>query len=252
MRTIKFIAAAVMCLLSLTTNAQSTMRIEFESGKQVDYPVSSITSIKWFTNETTPDTPDISPSGAQAVDLGLSVKWANMNIGATCVEDFGDYFAWGEINTKTSYDWRTYEWCNGSYVTMTKYCTSQFCGTVDKKTTLDLSDDAARANWGGSWRMPTKAEQDELRTKCTWTLTTMNGVYGRKIVGPNGNFIFLPAAGYASEGLLKEAGSFGRYWSSSLSTSYSYEAYDLYFFSGSVNYYSNYRNIGLPVRAVCQ
>ena len=83
MKTIKFIAAAVICLLSLTANAQSMMRIELEDGKHVDYQVSSITSIKWFTNEI----PDKSPVGAQAVDLGLSVKWANMNIGATSMDD---------------------------------------------------------------------------------------------------------------------------------------------------------------------
>jgi hypothetical protein len=130
------------------------------------------------------------------VDLGLSVKWATCNVGATKPEEYGDYFAWGETTPKDAYDWSTYKWCNGGPSTQTKYCTNSSYGTVDNKTTLDLSDDAACANWGGSWRMPTRAEQDELRNNCTWTWTTQNGVNGYKVTGTNGNSIFLPAAGY--------------------------------------------------------
>lgn len=83
------------------------------------------------------------------VDLGLSVKWATMNVGASKPEDYGDYFAWGETTTKTTYNWSTYKYCNGSSSTLTKYNTDSSYGTVDNKTTLDLSDDAANANWGG-------------------------------------------------------------------------------------------------------
>ncbi|MCQ2319676.1 MAG: hypothetical protein MJZ90_12290 [Bacteroidales bacterium] len=98
------------------------------------------------------------------VDLGLpsGLLWATCNVGADSPEDYGDYFAWGETETKSDYDWDTYKWCNGSYNTLTKYNTKSSYGTVDNKTTLELSDDAARANWGGSWRMPTEAEFQEL------------------------------------------------------------------------------------------
>lgn len=274
MKTIKFIATAVVCMLSLTANAQSTMRIEFEGGKQVDYPVSSITSIKWFTNETSPTTPDISPSGVQAVDLGLSVKWANMNIGATSMEDYGDYFAWGETvgynGGKNTFNTSTYKYYMSTttkdkdgfdvitkgytkYVTKSNASSFGYNGFYDDKTILDPEDDAAIANWGGSWRMPTKAEQSELHTQCTWQWTSMNGVRGYKVIGPNGNFIFLPAAGRRSGSSLLGAGSDGFYWSPSLSTSDPGYAYSLRFDSGGVHrdYYYYDRYDGRSVRAVC-
>lgn len=154
----------------------------------------------------------------EAVDLGLSVKWANMNVGASTPEDYGHYFAWGETKRKATYDWSTYKWCNGSSTTLTKYCNSSSYGTVDNKTTLELSDDAARANWGGNWRMPTIDELSELNTKCTWTWTTQNGVNGYLVTGPNGNSIFLPTAGYRYGGNLYASDS-GYYWSSTVNLS---------------------------------
>ncbi|MBO7269682.1 MAG: InlB B-repeat-containing protein, partial [Bacteroidales bacterium] len=110
------------------------------------------------------------------VDLGLpsGLKWATCNVGANTPEGYGDYFAWGETSPKNDYSWSTYKYCKGSKNTLTKYNTDSNYGTVDNKITLDLSDDAARANWGGKWRMPTKAEQDELINNCTWTWTTQN------------------------------------------------------------------------------
>ncbi|MBQ7819254.1 MAG: hypothetical protein IJ341_06105, partial [Bacteroidales bacterium] len=193
-------------------------------------------------------------NGHEYVDLGLSVKWATCNVGATTPEGYGYYFAWGETRTKTTYNWSTYKYCNGTSTTMTKYCTSSSYGTVDNKTTLELTDDAARVNWGGSWRMPTKAEQDELRdtNNCTWTWTTQNGVNGYKVTSKkNGNSIFLPAAGYCSYSDLLSAGSVGNYWSSSLSTGLSFNASDVYFVSDNVNWLGNYRYYGRCVRAVC-
>ena len=109
-------------------------------------------------------------NGHNWVDLGLSVKWATCNVGATTPEGYGNYYAWGETKPKSTYDWSTYKYCNGDRYSMTKYCTNSEYGIVDNKTTLELSDDAAHVNWGGSWRMPTKAEQDELNN-CTWTWT---------------------------------------------------------------------------------
>ena len=188
----------------------------------------------------------------EAFDLGLSVKWATMNVGANAPEEYGDYFAWGETKPKDNYSWETYKWCKSLSTTMTKYCTSSSYGTVDNMTVLDLEDDAARANWGGTWRMPTRAEQDELRTKCTWEWTTLNGVNGRKVTGPNGNSIFLPAAGYRNDSSLYSAGSGSYYWSSSLYTDNPLCGWYLLFYSGDfyMNYYSRY--CGQSVRAVCQ
>ena len=195
-----------------------------------------------------------STGGHEYVDLGLSVKWATCNVGATKPEEYGDYFAWGVTIPKSTYSWSTYKWCRGSEYTQTKYCTDSSYGKVDNKTTLDLSDDAARANWGGSWRMPTQAEQDELREKCTWTWTTQNGVKGYKVTSKsNGKSIFLPAAGYRDDSSLGDAGSSGYYWSSSLYTGYPSSAWLVSFDSDYVNWYSyGYRYYGLSVRPVCQ
>ena len=146
----------------------------------------------------------ISPSDVpapEAVDLGLSVKWANVNVGAISPEDYGDYFAWGETELKTDYSWSTYKFELGTDENgpFSKYVTNSSYGTVDNKTVLDPEDDAAHVNWGGSWRMPTDAEWTELRTKCTWTWTSE--VNGMLVTGPNGKSIFLPAAGDYGSGL---------------------------------------------------
>lgn len=182
----------------------------------------------------------------EAVDLGLSVKWATCNVGAEKPEDYGDYFAWGETEPKSNYSWSTYfDSVNGNSSNFTKYATN-------KKTQLDPEDDAAHVNWGGDWRMPTKTEQDELRTNCTWTWITQNGVNGYKVTSKvNGNSIFLPAAGYRRDSSLSGAGSFGDCWSSSLHSSYSYLAYSLYFNSGGVDWDLESRDYGHSVRAVC-
>ncbi len=184
--------------------------------------------------------------GHECVDLGLpsGLKWATCNVGATTPEEYGDYFAWGEVEPKEYYDWSTYEYYDGS--NFTKY-------TGSDKTVLDPEDDAATANWGGAWRMPTIAEQDELRNNCTWTLTTQNGVNGYKVTGPNGNSIFLPAAGFMYEGTLGDAGSGGIYWSSSLYIGDPSDAYGVVYFN-SDNVDSDYspRYFGKSVRPVCK
>ena len=193
-------------------------------------------------------------NGHEYVDLGLSVKWATCNVGANKPEDYGDYFAWGETEPKTTYDWSTYKWCNGSDMTLTKYNTNSDYGIVDNKTTLELSDDAAQVNWGGSWRIPTDAELLELRDQCTWTWTIQNGVKGYKVTSKkNGNSIFLPAAGYRRDSSLYYAGSLGYYWSSSLHAYYTSDAYCLYFNSSLVDWGNSSRdNNGHSVRPVCQ
>ena len=149
------------------------------------------------------------------------------------------------------------------YVKFSKYNTSSSYGPIDNNTTLDLEDDVAHVKWGGSWRMPTKAEQDELRSNCTWTWTTMNGINGYLVTsnreGYTDRSIFLPAAGYRGDSLLSDVGSLGYYWSSSLYTDYLRKAWYVYFYSDGVFYgvsdgveanYSN-RSEGSSVRPVC-
>ena len=187
------------------------------------------------------------------VDLGLSVKWATCNVGASKPEEYGDYFAWGETTPKSTYDWSTYKYCNGSFDSLTKYNNKSSYGAVDNKTVLEAADDAARANWGGSWRMPTWDEQDELREKCTWKRTTQNGVKGYKVTSKiNGNSIFLPAAGFRNGSSLTCAGSYGYCWASSLNTLNPSNAWDVGFSSDDVYRSSNNRYFGFSVRPVCQ
>lgn len=193
----------------------------------------------------------------KAVDLGLpsGTLWADRNVGADSPEDYGDYFAWGETEPKSTYSWSTYKWCSGSSKSMTKYCTDSsygYNGFTDNKTTLELSDDVAYVNMGSKWRMPTGLEIQELQNKCTWTWTTLSGAYGYKITGPNGNSIFLPAAGVRINSDLDYAvGSLGCYLSSSLNEDIPNNAYRLYFGSDYRNLYDyRTRYDGRTVRAV--
>jgi hypothetical protein len=139
---------------------------------------------------------------------------------------------------------------------LTKYCDNSsygYDGFTDKKTVLDPEDDAVTVNWGGNWRMPTDDEFTELREKCTWTWTAQNGVNGYKVIGPNGNSIFLPAAGYLNGTSFYGVGLNGHYWSSSLGLGSPHSAYGVSFSSskGEGRYYGN-RYLGLSVRPICQ
>ena len=195
------------------------------------------------------------------VDLGLpsGLLWATCNVGASKPEEYGDYFAWGETKPKANYSWSTYMW-GSNYDQLTKYCNKYSFGKngfTDTKTTLDLADDAARANWGGKWRMPTSADFEELlgNTSNQW-VTNYNGtgVNGRLFTASNGKSIFLPAAGSRDGTSLDSAGPGGRYWSSSLYSSYAFSAYRLRFESMYVyvctDYFINYRYYGHTVRPV--
>ena len=174
-------------------------------------------------------------NGHDWVDLGLpsGTRWATCNVGASTPTAYGNYYAWGETTTKTSYNSSTYTYS-------------------DNPNTLPSSRDAATANWGTGWRMPTQTEMQELIDNCTVTWTTQNGVNGRLFTGSNGNSIFLPAAGYRDDGDLYSAGSFGSCWSSSLNTGSTVSAWRLYFDSGNYLMNRNNRYYGFTVRAVCQ
>lgn len=198
-------------------------------------------------------------NGYAWIDLGLpsGIKWASCNIGAEKPEDYGNYYAWGEVLPKEYYSWATYKYANGTSEEapkLTKYCNKANYGDngfIDNKTTLDPEDDAAHVNWGGSWRMPTDAEWQELQDNCTWTWTTQNGINGYRVTSKtNSNSIFLPAAGYRNVTFLATVGLSGYYWSSSLYESGPDYAWYLFFPSARV-YGDDYRYYGQSVRPVC-
>lgn len=189
----------------------------------------------------------------EAVDLGLSVKWATCNVGASSPEEYGDYYAWGETDEKGYYDWNTYKYCGGTGRTLTKYCTDVTYGTIDNNIVLEFDDDVAQVKWGDGWRMPTSREVNELMTNCTWTWTALNGVSGYAVTSKvNGNSIFLPAVGYRWLEVVDSSGSNGRYWSTSLHEDGSSNACYLYFDSGDRYMSDFYRNCGFSVRPVTE
>ena len=158
-------------------------------------------------------------NGHGYVDLGLSVKWATCNVGSSSPSDYGSYFAWGETKEKTVYDRSTYKWGSGrSDDHKTKYCIDNEYGTIDNKTTLESEDDVAYVKWGDGWRMPTDDEFIELKAVCSWSWTSVNGVNGYVVTGPNGKYIFLPAAGGYNGAEKHGLGSSGCYLSSTLDT----------------------------------
>ena len=193
--------------------------------------------------------------GHAYVDLGLpsGTLWATCNVGADSPEGYGDYFAWGETQPKVTYYWTNYQYCNGNNNTLTKYCNNSsfgYNGFTDNLTILEPGDDAATANWGSSWRMPTEEEWHELYNNTTNIWTTQNGVDGRLFTAANGNTLFLPAAGYRSGASLSS--SVGDYWSSSLYLDNPTRAWELNFSLDSCSLSSyGHRKLGLSVRAVC-
>ena len=173
-------------------------------------------------------------NGHEWVDLGLSVLWATSNVGASSPSDYGDYYAWGETKTKSSYT-------EGN---------SKTYNVVMPDISGEPKYDAATANWGEGWRMPTDEELEELIDKCDWQWTTQGGHNGYKVTGPNGNSIFLPAAGWRYVSSLNNAGDSGLYWSSTPGGSGTLDSYGLLFFSGGRNVDWSLRYGGQSVRPV--
>ena len=241
-------------------------------------------------------------NGHGYVDLGLpsGLKWATCNVGADAPESYGDYYQWGEVTTHYSaggntdnptwkdgysagYNWSTYKWCNGSDKTLTKYVPQSkasdygYEGFYDDKVTLEKADDVASQTWGGSWVVPTPAQQEELYNECYWVWTnSYNGtgvhgyiVYKAKADDDKGTIvydgntpsssyslsdvhIFLPAAGYRWDTNLSSVGYYGDYWSNSLSEDGPAYAWDLYFDTGYVSPWGvSSRYCGFSVRPVC-
>ena len=243
------------CTVTATANSGYTFRNWTENGSVVSARCSNTFTVN--SNRTVKANFDFAYSigGHVYVDLGLpsGTLWATCNVGATNPEDYGDYFAWGETQPKSDYSSSNYQYWNGSYNTLTKYCNNAsygYNGFTDNLTTLQPSDDAATAQWGSGWRMPTKEEWQELLNNTTNVWTTQNGVKGRLFTASNGNSLFLPAAGYYDGTGLYDAGSYGIYWSSSLYTDSPYYAWDLLFDSGNCGVDVGYRFDGFTVRPV--
>ena len=255
----------INCIILPSTSPVSIQSNTFDGVKGIFVPSNLINMYGAMTNwanyasrlhplDTYKEKNEFTLATSGAVDMGTSVKWAAYNLGATKPEEFGGYYVWGETLTKSIYNWNKYTWCNGDYNKLTKYCPADKTdywdgeGTPDGKTVLDLEDDAARANWGGTWRMPTDEEWTELREGCLWEWTTYEGINGYNVYGfGGGKIIFLPAAGNNYNG----KGSHGHYWSSSLSTDSPSYAWFVYFFSSYVGRSNGDRYRGFSVRPVC-
>lgn len=177
-----------------------------------------------------------------SVDLGLSVEWAACNLGAASPEQYGDYYAWGETSPKAEFTWDAYSL--GDVSSRTKY------NSTDGLRVLSCADDAATMALGEEWRMPTKTEFEELLDKCTWVWNTRNGVSGYIVTGPNGNTIFLPAAGQYEQKMLNDAGAWGCYWSATRNHRSDLLAESLVFDSTLSNREVASRYIGQSIRPV--
>ena len=184
----------------------------------------------------------------KAVDLGLSVKWSSMNVGASAPEEYGGYYAWGETEEKDNYTWQTYKFGDATSGGLTKYCLSSSYGTADGKSVLESMDDAARINEGYMWRIPTKDEMDELVEQCSWVPETLNDIPGYRVTGPSGKSIFMPFGGSKSKDMHYNLGDTGYYWTSGLDGSSGAPA--LYMYDDTKNYLGYARYMGLSIRPV--
>jgi hypothetical protein len=248
-----FCLALLWCGIAMQVSAQGIVVNKLD-GTKVYYKASEVQSVGVYGYG---EGPDDNPELHEYVDLGLpsGTLWATCNVGANSPEEYGDYFAWGETQPMSDniYSLSAYRYYDSVYNVYTKYCLQSHYGTIDNKSELEMSDDAATVNWGVDWQMPSIEQITELfnSSYTTTTWTTLNGKYGRKITSKsNGNSIFLPPAGFRYNTSLYKAGLIGDYWSRSLNTSNSSSASFLFFDSDSFN--TNYvsRYYGLSVRPV--
>jgi hypothetical protein len=242
------------CTVTATATSGYTFVRWTENGTQVSTNASYTFTVT--SNRTLVANFNLNGGGShEYVNLGLpsGTLWATCNVGASSPEDYGAYFAWGETQLKDVYNWSTYVYCHGTGTTLTKYCNNSsygYNGFTDNLTTLLSVDDAATANWGADWRMPTSEEWSELQdnTNAAWTM--QNGVYGWLFTATNGNSLFLPAAGGYGDNGPVNPGTDGGYWSSSLCTSDPSHAWYYYFWSGFGEVWDWSRDFGRSVRAV--
>ncbi|MBO4529960.1 MAG: hypothetical protein J5767_04910 [Paludibacteraceae bacterium] len=247
--------------LGIASYATTYMQVTTDDGKITYYDVVHVKESKFVTEEVTPDI----NHKFEYVDLGLpsGTLWATCNVGATTIEGFGDYFAWGETEpNKDCYNMNNYKLAVGLYtefLSLEKY-NSSYPGTIDSLTTLLPEDDAATANWGADWRMPTKEEFRELIDNCTYVGTSVKGVSGVKFTALNGCSVFFPLAGYKyavdpshsyrhiSDFECINHADDAYYWTSSLDTTYESSAHVFSYCYSPVT--TLIRCDGLPVRAV--
>lgn len=192
------------------------MKVKTRNGEITTYDVKDIVEV---------DYEEADPINYEYVDLGLpsGTLWATFNVGATKPEEFGDYFAWGEIDPKKRYYWSNYKWANGGPESITKYITgNKYSSTPDNLSSPLPEDDAATANWGEGWRMPTTNEIRELINNCEYSWVEVNGVKGAKYTASNGNSIFLPLAGVSDES--GQNSYYGCYWAGTIDEIYPYNA----------------------------
>lgn len=229
----------ILSIISVTFAANlsaQTVNVHFKNGQKIEFPSSNVDYVDFSEKASGPTV-----SAGQVVDLGLSVYWASCNLGAEKPEEYGDYYAWGETNPKSSYTKENYSYYNAS--------TTQYTDIGN-----DISGtqyDAATVNLGSDWRMPTKSEMQELVDKCTWEWTQINGINGYKATSKiNNNSIFLPAAGkYYSGTIIIQKNEDLEYW-----TANKYDAEHSYFVNKDIlstgRMLRTYKYNGLSIRPV--
>ena len=229
---------------SLVVNDYKSYKV-YKDGKIIQtISLSEVDNLTAFDASEKEQETSVKINGYEFVDLGLpsGLLWATCNIGADSPEDIGDYYSWGETETKSTYAWSTYKWCRGSSNSITKY--------NELNCELKSGDDVASVKWGGTWRMPTKKEMDELSYNCRWQATTQNGIKGILVVGKNNKSIFLPYSGWYSGKSTKNVGKSGGIWSKTNGWSVIYNAVSLVFDSSSHKSGNSDRAQGFPVRPV--
>lgn len=201
-------------------------------------------------NDITLSCPD--ENHPHAIDLGLpsGTKWACCNVGADKPEAYGGYYAWGEIEEKSTYTEMSYQYCTGEDTDGDGYYDSNISYQSLGSDIANTEYDVAHVKWGGSWVMPSHDQQMELISSCTYTWTSINGVSGEELTGPNGCTIFFPAAGFAYLDEVYHSTADGNYWSSTQNPMYSYFTYHMQFASYNVSWGSYNHSRGLSVRPV--
>lgn len=241
---IKKLATLILFAMAGSNLFSQGFYVYTKDGQRQDYASENVDSIVFYEkiidNTESGGTGNFI-DGHEYVDLGLpsGLKWATCNIGAAKPEEYGSYYAWGETEKKSSYTKEEYKYYeSSSFVNIG----SNISGT---------QYDVAHVKWGSSWRMPTRNEIKELVNNCIWEWTTYNGTKGQIATGPNGNSIFLPAAGNRYNTDLYNLGSRGYYWSATLDEDLNKYAYRLSFDS-EFSYWNDWegRGCGFPVRPV--
>lgn len=231
----KYIFTILFAAAAVSLSAQN-VTVYSKDGNRTDFKEGEVASIEFNAPERIPLA---TPTGVEAVDLGLSVKWATCNVGATKAGDTGAFLAWGEKEEKALYNWTTY------FDTNCEQPLESICGMADY--------DVAAAEWGGDWRMPTLHEMQELCSKCAWAWTEQDGVQGYVVTGTNGKSIFLPAAGTRQNADLYLAGSYGAYLTGTRDVSNHFYAYTLVFQPNGEHWVdNNLRDYGQSIRPVCK